>query len=377
MTAACGGRSDAPLPAASQTAQSPLSGRSVAEVQGWRPIYATLPARGVDFTSLDAQSAAGATLPAFTSSVKSPLDGNLYTYHILGKNPSTSTTTTNITYVPIVAIITFGDGTVLDPTKPGCGDTISVENRFFKGPNFAPVNLASNGVAVGPAQLGDAHQRAEFWSHVNGDRYHTVLTTSIKPIVIHMTAPPIAATAAGACAGKGHRIGAIEIDEFDYLMRKIDAKYATTSQLPLVLTYNVFETDAFGNCCIIGYHSAFHRTTGTQVYAVGAYNDSGIFNAPVEDVDAWTHEIGETFNDPFVNNATPAWGNIGQVSGCQNNLEVGDPLTGTAYTLSMNGFTYHPQELAFFDWFYRTPSHGTAGKYSFRGTFTTTQPLCT
>jgi hypothetical protein len=62
------------------------------------------------------------------------------------------------------------------------------------------------------------------------------------------------------------------------------------------------------------------------------------------------HEIGEWMNDPFGNNPTPLWGHTGQVSGCQNNLEVGDPLTGTIVppVVMPNGFTYHLQELAFF-----------------------------
>jgi hypothetical protein len=98
---------------------------------------------------------------------------------------------------------------------------------------------------------------------------------------------------------------------------------------------------------------------------------------PIEDIHAWTHELGELLNDPFVSNATPAWGHIGQVGGCQNNLEVGDPLTGTAFNLKYNGFMYHPQELAFFDWFFRTPSKGTGGLYSFEGTFTSPQGACT
>jgi hypothetical protein len=63
--------------------------------------------------------------------------------------------------------------------------------------------------------------------------------------------------------------------------------------------------------------------------------------------------------------------------GCANYLEVGDPLSQSDYALKDGGFTYHPQELAFFSWFFRTkPSWGTGGKYSFKGTFTTTQPLC-
>jgi hypothetical protein len=42
-----------------------------------------------------------------------------------------------------------------------------------------------------------------------------------------------------------------------------------------------------------------------------------------------SHEIAEWMNDPLGNNPTPAWGNSGQVSGCQRNFEVGDPLSGT------------------------------------------------
>jgi len=49
-------------------------------------------------------------------------------------------------------------------------------------------------------------------------------------------------------------------------------------------------------------------------------------------------------------------------------LEVGDPLTGTNFKMKHGSFTYHPQELAFFSWFYRTRSVATEGKYSFEGT---------
>jgi hypothetical protein len=52
-------------------------------------------------------------------------------------------------------------------------------------------------------------------------------------------------------------------------------------------------------------------------------------NIPLTDTYFAAHEINEWVNDPFGNNPTPTWGKIGQVTGCQNNLEVGDPLTGT------------------------------------------------
>ena len=53
------------------------------------------------------------------------------------------------------------------------------------------------------------------------------------------------------------------------------------------------------------------------------------------------------------------------------NLETGDPLTPEQAGSFVNypvtgvsGFVYHYQDLAFHDWFYRTPSGSTGGKGS-------------
>jgi hypothetical protein len=121
------------------------------------------------------------------------------------------------------------------------------------------------------------------------------------------------------------------------------------------------------NCCILGYHSAFDNPSfagALQTYAIADYDSSQSFVGS-EDVSALSHEIGEWMDDPLGNNPTAPWGNIGQVSGCQANLEVGDPLSGNTLRMFMNGFTYHPQELAFFSWFYhQKPSLGMNGWYS-------------
>jgi hypothetical protein len=86
-----------------------------------------------------------------------------------------------------------------------------------------------------------------------------------------------------------------------------------------------------------------------------------------------SHAVAEWMNDPFGNNPVPAWGHIVQQAGCQGNLEVGDPLSGTqAPRIVMpNGFTHHLQELAFFSWFYGAPSIGIHGWFSSDGTFLT------
>ncbi len=381
MLAACSGQGGS-MPTQTQGvgqavpfAGGATAGHSIADVNHWVPRYITMQPRNVNYAMLDKQQAAGTTIPFFSGSVKSPLDNRTYTYKIAGKDPTRSIRTTQIKTVPIVLVITFADGTVLDPTQPGCNDSVSVADRFFKGPNFVKTPLTSNGVNVGKTQVTDGFQRAEFWNVLKSNRYHTALKLAVAPIIVNINAPAGSKTVGGVCSGNNHRIGEIDINAYDNLVTNLATQYATTSQLPVVLSYNTFETS--GGCCILGYHSAFSRSGGTQVYAVGAYNDAGVFGTtPIEDIHAWTHEIGELLNDPFVNNATPAWGHVGQVGGCQNNFEVGDPLTGTAFTLSYNGFAYHPQELAFFDWFYRTPSKGTGGKFSFEGTFTSSQGAC-
>jgi hypothetical protein len=383
LLAACSGQGGS-IPSQPQTApgtgfaNAGTAAKSPADLHHWIPKYATLPARNVDFAKLPSQAGASTSIPFFNGSVKSPLDGRTYNYQIVGADPTKSNKTTKVTYVPIIARVTFPDGTVLDPTKPGCNDKVSVADRFFKGPNFIATPLTSNGVNVGKTQVNDAFQRAEFWTILKGPKYHTVLKPSGAPIVVDVAAPAAAVTEDGVCKdGKkvSHRIGEIDINAYDNIVTNLATQYATPNQVPVVLSYNVFETE--GGCCVLGYHSAFGRSSGTQTYAVGAYNDAGIFGStPIEDIHAWTHEIGELINDPYVNNGTPAWGHIGQVGGCQNNFEVGDPLTGTAFNLTYKNFKYHPQELAFFSWFYRTPSTGTGGKFSFEGTFTSSQGAC-
>jgi hypothetical protein len=378
LLAACSGQGGG-LPGQGSSANANVAGHAgtIAEQHGWVPRFAVMSPKNVDMSKIEGLRDANKSLPFFSGSVKSQLDGNTYNYQIVGADPAKSTGTTKLQYVPIVVRIHFSDGTVLDPTQPGCNDTVSVQDRFFKGPNFEKTALTSNGVNVGKTQINDAFQRAEFWTTLKSKNYHLILTAAKKPIIIDYTAPSGSATDTGVCADQkkvSHRIGEIDINSYDNEMETLAAKYATPNQVPIVLSYNTFETE--GGCCVLGYHSAFGTSKGVQTYAVGAYNDSGIFSVPIEDIHAWTHELGELINDPFVNNGTPAWGHVGQVGGCQNNFEVGDPLTGTPFDVTYKGFAYHPQELAFFSWFYRTKSTGTGGEFSFDGTFTSSQGAC-
>jgi hypothetical protein len=104
-----------------------------------------------------------------------------------------------------------------------------------------------------------------------------------------------------------------------------------------------------------------------EPYGVSDFDRTNFFTG-VRDTATLTHEISEWLDDPGGDNRTPSWGHIGQVGGCQANLEVGDPLSGNIYPVTMNGFQYHVQDEAFMDWFYDTsPSIGSNGWYSLYG----------
>jgi hypothetical protein len=65
------------------------------------------------------------------------------------------------------------------------------------------------------------------------------------------------------------------------------------------------------------------------------------------------------------------------VSGCVVDLETGDAVTGIATALTMNGFTYHPEDLVFLSWFARrTPSTAVNGQYTLLNSFSAPQGIC-
>jgi hypothetical protein len=93
----------------------------------------------------------------------------------------------------------------------------------------------------------------------------------------------------------------------------------------------------------------------------------------VLDVDGLSHEIAETYNDPFVafdgvHDITPSW--LSPNGNCQDNLEVGDVIEGLprqSFPITMpNGFTYHPQNEALLPWFeFQSPSTALNGAYRY------------
>ena len=155
-------------------------------------------------------------------------------------------------------------------------------------------------------------------------------------------------------------------------------------------TYLYFGTP--GNCCVLGFHT-YDNEAGTPqngnlprryVLNYSSWISPGIFAGGIQDVTALSHEMAETFNDPFVasdgiHNITPWW--LSPNGNCQDNLEVGDVIEGLpndTYPVTIDGFAYHPQNEALLSWFeFQSPSQAIDQAYSYpdESTLTALSPV--
>jgi hypothetical protein len=261
---------------------------------------------------------------------------------------------------------------------------------FQQSPIFQSYDISVGGVDMGHTQYIDAFQRAEFYNLLkNPDNYQVLLNpvTTLQPIVVKV--PAVSGTTLPPEFGACGPFGIVDIDFFDAFLDNnvLPAlqPQVNAGNFPIFMLYNTVLafnpiTDIFNTCCVLGYHG----NTGTnpiQAYSPSDFDTTGVFGPTQGDSNTLSHEVGEFVNDPFGNNPTPAWGGVGQVPPgfCQNNLEVGDPLSGTNFSPigGRNGFTYHLQELAFFSWFYSSNSTGIHDWFSDNDTFTTDAgPVC-
>jgi len=297
-----------------------------------------------------------------------------YTLVMVGTDPVLGSATTNVPVVIIPLKFSFSGGVSLSAESKVCNDTETALQRTQNSPILQSASFSPGGTNVGNTQYIDAFQRANFWSTVSASstNYHVLLApVTVEPLQTISVSKRTGTTVAGPCA----RIGEVDINFFDSKAQSLLTTLGIPpTSFPIFLDYNTFLTSN-RSCCILGYHSA---TSGSQTYAFAAYSDPGIFTASgIRDIHALSHEVGEWMDDPLGDNIVPAWGNVGQVSGCQNNLEVGDPLTGIAFTVTLNGFTYHPEDLVFLPWFSRqSPSSSVNGWYSFLNTFSSPASAC-
>jgi hypothetical protein len=308
-----------------------------------------------------------------------------YCYQMIGTAPSKKAKGTTLTTQTYAFVMKFSNGEVFDPTaiNTKC-DSVSPYTRYASSPLFNASPIVNGKVNLGSIQYEDAQSVGEWYKFVKADKdYFVNLQDTGKPVVITLDVPAnegTTQTIPGLCSGS---IGTVDIN---WLANQINTATWNVNQISVVLFWNVFQTES-GSCCVLGYHTYYQNSSGqTGVASLTAMSNAGIFGgsgAGIQDIHATSHEFGEAINDPFGNNTVPAWGHIGQQPGCQNNLEVGDPLTGTVYDggkgITLNGFTYHPQELVYFNWFTQQTKYAKYSAddvYSMSGTFSAPAKFC-
>jgi hypothetical protein len=328
--------------------------------------------RSVAFAEPGLEKAAGKTIPTFTRKILAR--GRMYQFTMVGSDPFVRKARNTVVPVQIIPVrFEFDDGNVFDPTLPSlpCEGGETALNLTLESPVFQSTSYGD-----GNRQFNEEIRRLEFWKQTGAlgainPGYSVRVSTRVLPTArIILSGFPTQALHCG-------RFGYIDIKVWNDFVKatlfpQLRRLGVTTQTFPLFLFANVVMIDGDpSNCCILGYHSAFN-SGGIQTYGVANYDFTG------SDVAAMSHELAEWYDDPFGNNSTPPWGHSGQVDGCQANLEVGDPLSGNLHRVVMpNGLTYHPQELAFFSWFFnQVPSLGFNGWYSSGGSFLSPAALC-
>jgi hypothetical protein len=324
-------------------------------------------------------SQAGTTIKVSAFNVLSTKDNKTHTWALVGTDPFAKLPSgTSIRAVILPLRVTIGSS-VFDPTIPNaCDSNVSALDRFVFSPLVANVpNLTINGVNVGTTQYINGFRRAEFWGTIGGSAAYQ------NPIAFTVgRATTISPGTHGITQFSGCKLTAIISHDWlkNYLQSTVIPSLQSSGaispvQFAFFLLSNVVQSSVdpptTSQCCVNGFHTA----TGNppQTYAVAEWDTNGN-SAKRQDASVVSHEIGEWMDDPFATNDAPAWGGIGQQSGCQTNWENGDPLSGTFMpTITIAGKGYHVQELAFYDWFFAkkgaTPV-GTGGKFSSNGTFT-------
>jgi hypothetical protein len=326
-----------------------------------------------------------------------PLPVTTFSYAMVGNAPGRGTTTIEAPIIPVsVELLDSNGNQAYDPTSGAAlfSDPHDKLRLVEASPVFDKALFTSSRTQT---QYADAVFRAQFWNDIN-ESWHTLLDADVHRgavMKVPLGAYLYSLNADGSCCqfilldyntfsallfpptypvDKTTIIGAAELDGV------MTTKAITTFLFPDTYLYEGNP----GNCCVLGFHGPDLEPGTTRngnlprlymmIYA--SWVSPGLFGTPelgFQDVVALSHEMAETFADPFVvfdgvHNASPWWLSGSQ---CQNDIEVGDVIeslaTDVTFPIAMrNGFLYHPQNVALLQWFeFQSPSSALDGAYSY------------
>lgn len=319
-------------------------------------------------------------------------------YNMVGASPDGGKTTTfNAPIIPVSLELLAPDGTQrYVQGKRMYYDATQYVQPVLDSPVFQVAPYTSG---KEPTQISDAIQRAEFY-HGGEDHWHTLLSPVVRENYV-MKLPygtyHYALNNDGSCC----RYVLVDLNTFYSLLippstpdsstvvgnAEIKGQMTTKDITTLLFPNTFLYEGSTVNCCILGFHTydlesgdASNGNLPRQyVLNYSSWISPGIFRGGFQDVTALSHEMSETFNDPFVasdniHNVTPWW--LSPNGNCQNNLEVGDVIEGlvnSTYPVTLNNFTYHPQNEALLQWFeFKQNSNAIGHAYSYPDTTTLT-----
>jgi hypothetical protein len=320
-----------------------------------------------------------------------PNNGVTYGYNMVGVDPSTNASAT--VGVDIIPLNLNVAGQAFNGTD-NLGGVLA--SPLFTTGDYSTTSAASDssggkgsggGLSAGNdgVQLQDATMRAQF--NKVGTGYHLVLDTPIVHDAITIDVPAEHGTRLQS--GRGVIYADVNIQWFATKIQNLISSlgYVDPTRLPLFVTNDVvlYIGSNPGNCCVIGFHGAGivpGRTAGpghgngnqpVQTYAWASWMTAGFFRPStgwvLQDINAFSHEIAEWADDPFVNNTVEPWLTpTAPQYGCTSVLETGDPVVGIGFSQGTNTFdqgpapngtkytdgTYHPEDEVYLPWFMRS-----------------------
>jgi len=283
------------------------------------------------------------------------------------------------------ALILDDDGTPLT-----LGPSANIVQLAAESPLFQDANYS-----IDTTQFTDAIQQASFFG-VEGRNWHTLLTNLKVQKPIRIVVPY------GKAFNQPDVIKTFAIClEFRFLGSQLVSilQSLPLDHLALFLSLDTIVYDGIDElrACTqegagtVGFHTVVDRfvtkaNVGLQVFGYSAWLTPPAAVIPdFEDIAFLAHEVVEAVNDPFIGTANVPGGpftnfvpEYNAFGGCQNTLETGDFIEGLAkssFPVTLNNFTYHPQNEQLIQWFSReVPSSAFQGAYSYPDTSLLSSP---
>jgi hypothetical protein len=273
------------------------------------------------------------------------------------------------------------------------------EQEILESPNFEPLDYRSGH----NIEFGDAVHRAQFFNSMKNN-WHTLLLPAVKdrvtiqvPFFVNVRLSNGNVVQARSyftgTAADGSTFVLMLSPLFNFFfdneeINEINLGNFTTNGMNMsffpntfLFNLNVNNPNVPGGCCVLGFHTYFANFDGTFpehrfISQYVSWISPGIFGGGFQDVTALSHELAETYANPFLSNRAPNWQFPGEpptAAVCQNNLEEGDPIevlpnATAAIEVKEKGFDfiYHPQNIPLLQWFEMgTGSSAIDGAFSF------------